>query len=210
MITKDEITAARIGRMGAEAVALLAGATVGIAGLGGLGSHMAVLLARMGVGRLVLADFDRVDLTNLHRQRYDLAHVGLLKTEAILSQLKAVDPYLSYEIHPCRITPENAPAIFGGCAVVCEAFDRPGEKAMLTETLLAACPAVKIVSGSGMAGTGSANAVQTRRVMGRLYLCGDGITDVDTAGSLAASRVAVCAAHQAHMALRLLLGQDEP
>lgn len=210
MIARESIRAARVGRIGEEAVRRLETAAVGIAGLGGLGSHIAVLLARMGVGRLVLADFDRVDLTNLHRQRYDLDQVGLYKTQAIAAALKRIDPYLACELHTERVTPANAAALFGGCAIVCEAFDRPDQKAMLTETLLAQCPDSVIVSGSGMAGTASANAIQTRRALSRLYLCGDGETDVAREGSLAASRVAACAAHQAHMVLRLILGQDAP
>lgn len=210
MITKDTIEAARIARMGGDAVQKLKSAAVGIAGLGGLGSHIAVHLARMGVGRLVLADFDRVDLTNLHRQHYDLEQIGQYKTEALASQLRNIDPFLAYDLHTVRVSEENAAALFSSCSVVCEAFDRADQKALLIETLLAECPDTVIVSGSGMAGIGSANTVQTRRVMPRLYLCGDGQTDVGEAGSLAASRVAACAAHQAHMALRLILGQESP
>ena len=210
MITKDTIEAARIARMGGDAVQKLKSAAVGIAGLGGLGSHIAVHLARMGVGRLVLADFDRVDLTNLHRQHYDLEQIGQYKTEALASQLRNIDPYLAYDLHTVRVSEENAATLFSSCSVVCEAFDRADQKALLIETLLAECPDTVIVSGSGMAGIGSANTVQTRRGMTRLYLCGDGQTDVGEAGSLAASRVAACAAHQAHMALRLILGQESP
>lgn len=210
MITQEEIAAARIGRMGEDAVRRLSEATVGIAGLGGLGSHIAVHLTRMGVGRLILVDFDRVDLTNLHRQHYDLQQIGQYKTDAITAQLKAIDPYLIYQPHTARVTPENAAALFGDCGVVCEAFDRADQKAMLIEALLAGCPNTTVVSGSGLAGVASANCIQTRRVLYRLYLCGDGEADVSTAGSLAASRVAACAAHQAHMVLRLLLGQETP
>lgn len=210
MMTKDAIEAARIARMGGDAVQKLKSAAVGIAGLGGLGSHIAVHLARMGVGRLVLADFDRVDLTNLHRQHYDLEQIGQYKTEALASQLRSIDPYLTYDLHTIRVTQANAAALFASCPIVCEAFDRADQKALLTETLLAQCPDTVVVSGSGMAGVGSANTIQTRRVMTRLYLCGDGQADVDEAGSLAASRVAACAAHQAHMALRLILGQESP
>lgn len=210
MIARESIRAARVGRMGEQAVHRLESAAVGIAGLGGLGSHIAVLLARMGVGRLVLVDFDRVDLTNLHRQCYDLNQIGLYKTQAIAAALKRIDPYLTCELHTERVTPANAAALLGGCAIVCEAFDRSDQKAMLTETLLTQCPGCVIVSGSGMAGTASVNAIQTRRAMSRLYLCGDGEADVTREGSLTASRVAACAAHQAHMVLRLILGQDTP
>ena len=84
------------------------------------------------------------------------------------------------------------------------------QTAVLIETLLEQQPKTPIVSGSGMAGFGSANAIRTERRFGRLYLCGDGMSDVSDGLGLMAPRVAVCAAHQAAMTLRLLLGEHEP
>jgi len=206
-VTKETLYQARVQRHGEVAVQKLQNACVGIAGLGGLGSHIAFSLARMGVGKLVLADFDRVDVTNLHRQQYFVEQVGLLKTEALADTLRKIDPWIQLELYPVRLTPENLPTIFGSCSVLCEAFDKAEEKAMLLETVLTELSDITIVSGSGMAGTGSVNEIQTRKAMNRLYLCGDGKTDVEEYGSLFASRVAVCAGHQAHMVLRLLLGK---
>ena len=209
-LSREELRRARVERQGEAVVRQLESAVVGIAGLGGLGSHIAVSLARLGVGKLVLADFDRVDVTNLHRQQYFVEQLGRYKTDALAETLRRVDPWLFCELHPVRLTPENLPGIFAGCSVLCEAFDRPEEKAMLIETALTELPHTVVVSGSGMAGTGSANTIQTVRAMNRLYLCGDGETDVATSGSLTASRVSVCAGHQAHMVLRLLLGDETP
>lgn len=208
-VTKQALYQARVERHGEVAVQKLQNACVGIAGLGGLGSHIAVSLARMGVGKLVLADFDRVDVTNLHRQQYFVEQVGLLKTEALADTLRKIDPWIQLELHPVRLTPENISTIFGSCFILCEAFDKAEEKAMLLETVLTELPHTTVVSGSGMAGAGSVNQIQTRKAMKRLYLCGDGETDVAEYGSLFASRVAVCAGHQAHMVLRLLLGETE-
>lgn len=208
-VTKQALYQARVERHGEEAVQKLQNACVGIAGLGGLGSHIAVSLARMGVGKLVLADFDRVDVTNLHRQQYFVDQVGLFKTEVLADTLRKIDPWIQLELHPVRLTPEKLPTIFGSCPILCEAFDKAEEKAMLLETVLTELPHTIVVSGSGMAGTASVNEIQTRKAMNRLYLCGDGKTDVAEYGSLFASRVAVCAGHQAHMVLRLLLGEAE-
>ena len=194
---RETLEQALIARHGAENQKKFAAASVGIAGLGGLGSHIAVHLARLGVGRLVLADFDRVDVTNLHRQHYFIPHLGRYKTEALAEQLRGINPWLDYEIHTCKVTADNACTLFQGCQVVCEAFD-PG----LPDTLL--------VAGSGMAGSGSANTIVTRKAMGRLWLCGDGESDISQGQGLMAPRVAVCAAHQATMVMRLLLGQMEP
>lgn len=210
VLTQKELHDALTGRHGAAVQAKLDRAAVGIAGLGGLGSHIAVLLARLGVGRLVLVDFDVVDVTNLNRQHYTMKDIGIPKTLALLEQLEAINPYLNYETYTERIIPANAARLFSGCDVVCEAFDRPDQKAMLIETLLEQLPETPIVSGSGMAGFGSANAIRTERRFGRLYLCGDGTSDVSDGLGLMAPRVAVCAAHQAAMTLRLLLGEREP
>lgn len=209
-VRREALEAALAARHGSEAQARFSAASVGVAGLGGLGSHIAVLLARLGVGRLVLADFDKVDLTNLHRQHYFLPHLGRYKTEALAEQLKQINPWLDCEIHTVRVTADNAPALFQGCRVVCEAFDRPDQKAMLVQALLTGLPDTAVVAGSGMAGTGSANAITSRQALGRLYLCGDGESDVDQGVGLMAPRVAVCAAHQANLAMRLLLGEAEP
>lgn len=208
MLTHKELHDALVARHGADVQAVLDRATVGIAGLGGLGSNIAVHLARLGVGHLVLVDFDLVDVTNLNRQHYTMKDLGVPKTLALLEQLEAINPYLNYETYTERVIPSNAVRLFAGCDVLCEAFDRADQKAMLIETLLPALPEVPIVSGSGMAGSGSANDIVTRRRMGRLYVCGDGTSDVADGLGLMAPRVAVCAAHQATAALRLLLGQE--
>lgn len=205
-LSQDELHRALVARHGAAVQEKLDRAAVGIAGLGGLGSHIAVHLARMGVGRLVLVDFDVVDVTNLNRQHYTMKELGLPKPLALLEQLEAINPYLQYDTHTTRVIPANAAQLFAGCDVVCEAFDRADQKAMLIETLCAAMPDTPIVSGNGMAGCGPANQIVTRRQFARLYTCGDGESDVDAHACLFAPRVAVCAAHQATAALRLLLG----
>lgn len=209
MLTREEINAALIERHGAENQKKFAAASVGIAGLGGLGSNIAVFLARLGVGRLVLADFDTVDVSNLNRQHYFLRHLGRPKPEALREQLMELNPYLTYETHTVRITPENACALFAGCDVICEAFDRPDQKAMLVESILSGLPGVPLVSGSGMAGTDSPNRIRTVRRFGSFYLSGDGTSDAAEGPGLMAPRVAVCAAHEAAMVMRLLLGQTE-
>lgn len=209
-LTKEELHAALVERHGADIQQKLDGAAVGIAGLGGLGSNIAVHLARLGVGRLVLVDFDTVEVSNLNRQHYTMKDIGIPKTLALLEQLEAINPYLQYEPHTERIIPANAARLFAGCDVVCEAFDRADQKAMLIETLLEQLPDTPIVSGSGMAGFGSANLMRTERRFGRLYVCGDGSSDVTDGIGLMAPRVAVCAAQQATMVLRLLLGHTDP
>ena len=208
--TKEALEQALKERQGAELTARFSAAAVAVCGLGGLGSHIANFLARAGVGRLILIDFDRVDLTNLHRQQYKASQVGRYKTEALAENLREAAPYLSLELRTVRLTAENVPSLLEGADVICEALDEAAAKAMLVNTVLEQLPEKYLVAASGMAGLGSANAIHTRRLTGRFYLCGDGVSDVADGIGLVAPRVALCAAHQANMVLRILSGQLEP
>ena len=207
-MTREEYFNALIERHGKEAQEKFINATVGIAGLGGLGSNIAFFLARLGIGKLVLADFDKVDVTNLNRQQYRVADLGRYKAEALKEQLLGVNPYCEYETHSIKLTEKNIPEIFSECGIICEAFDKADQKAMITETVLSDMKNVILVSGSGMAGTDSANKITTRKVISRFYLCGDEKSDIADGCGLMAPRVAVCAAHQATAVMKLILGQS--
>ncbi len=207
--TKDEWKKALCERHGEDIQEKFSSATVAICGLGGLGSNIAVSLARTGVGKLILIDFDRVDITNLHRQQYKVSQIGMSKTDALRDNLLEVSPYVELETHTERVAEENAVRLLQGADIICEAFDDAECKAMLTNLVLEKMPDKYLVAASGMAGFGSVNAVKTRKVMSRFYLCGDEQSDVQTEGSLVASRVMLCAAHQAHTVLRILAEQFE-
>ncbi len=187
----------------------LAQSRIAVAGLGGLGSNIAVSLVRAGIGELFLVDFDSVELSNLNRQQYEISDIGRPKTEALYERLMRINPYIKITYKTIRVNQDNAAELFGSFPVVCEAFDRADMKAMLINTLLSECPDTTIVSASGMAGYLSSNTITTRRVMSRLYVCGDGITDSESVNGLMAPRVAICANHQANAALRLCLGKTD-
>ena len=182
---------------------------VAIAGLGGLGSNIAVMLAQTGVGRLLLIDYDTVEPSNLNRQHYTLRHLGMPKTEALAQQLREVNPFVQVEVRQEKITAANAAALFDGWPLVCEALDNPAAKAALINALLPDSQKT-IVAASGMAGYGSANEIHTVRKLKRLYVCGDETSEAQPSNGLMAPRVQVCAGHQANMILRLLLGIAEP
>lgn len=207
--TKDEWNKALCERHGEELQQKFSSATVAICGLGGLGSNIAISLARAGIGKLILIDFDRVDITNLHRQQYKANQIGMNKTDALRDNLLEIAPYVAIETHTERVAEENAAHLLQGADIICEAFDDAEAKAMLTNLVLEEMPDKFLVAASGMAGFGSANTIQTRRVAKRFYLCGDGASDVSEAGSLVSSRVMLCAAHQAHTVLRILAGEFE-
>lgn len=207
--TKEEWNKALVERHGAELQGKCSSATVAVCGLGGLGSNIAVALARAGIGKLILIDFDRVDITNLHRQQYKASQIGRYKTEALCENLSEIAPYMESEIHTVRITEKNAVGLLEDADIICEAFDDAEAKAMLTNLVLEVMPEKYLVAASGMAGLGSANAIRTRRITDRFYLCGDGVSDVKDNIGLVSSRVTLCAAHQAHTVLRILAEQFE-
>lgn len=206
--SREELDRAKDQRFSPEIHKKLKDSSVAVAGLGGLGSNIAVMLARSGIGHLHLVDFDSVDMTNLNRQTYMISHLGMKKTEAMEQILRDINPYVEITSDSVNVTRENAAALFGAYRIVCEAFDRPENKAVLVNTLLETCPGTVVVSGSGMAGYDSSNAIITRRAMSRLYICGDGQTDSSDGIGLMAPRVAICAGHQANMVIRLILGQN--
>lgn len=208
--TKEEMERALEGRLGKNLQARFSAATIAVCGLGGLGSHIAPALARAGVGRLILLDFDRVDVTNLHRQQYKAPQVGRYKAEALSENLREIAPYIELEAHTVRVTEENAVQLLSKADVICEAFDQPEAKAMLANTVLERMPDKYLVAASGMAGLGSANSIRTRKAAKRFYLCGDEVSEAAGGVSLVSSRVMLCAAHQAHMALRILADELEP
>lgn len=196
-------------RHGKELQAVFSSAAVAVCGLGGLGSNIAVHLARAGIGKLILIDFDRVDITNLHRQQYKASQIGMYKTDALADNLRQIDPYIGLEVHTERITQDNAANLLQGADIICEAFDNAEYKAMLADIVLSELTDKYLVAASGMAGMGSVNSIKTRRITKKFYLSGDEASDVSDGIGLVAPRVAICAAHQAHTVLRILAGKFE-
>lgn len=208
--SKEDMQRALEARHGKDLQQKFTNSTVAICGLGGLGSNIAVSLARAGIGKLILVDFDKVDISNLHRQQYKADQIGRFKTEALAENLREIAPYIQVETHAVHVTEENFEALLSKADLICEAFDRAEAKAMLVNGVLEKLHTKYLIAASGMAGLGSANSIQTRRITNRFYLCGDGISDVADDIGLVAPRVMLCAAHQAHMVLRILSGNFEP
>jgi sulfur carrier protein ThiS adenylyltransferase len=193
-----------------EAVrAQLAQGTVGIIGLGGLGSNAAMMLLRSGVRRFVLADFDRIEESNLNRQLYYPDQLGRLKTDALAETLLRIDPDVELTLIAERIGRDNIGATFAGVDVLIEAVDTAEDKAIIVEAASDLLPDTPFVWAMGLAGNASANSIETTRVGEDDWLVGDLEADVRDGLPLMATRVMVAAAHEAHMAVRILLGMRE-
>ena len=204
---RNEWIAALEERHGKELQEKFSSAAVAVCGLGGLGSNIAIALARAGIGRLILIDFDRVDITNLHRQQYKVNQIGRYKTEALLENLLEIAPYIKADVFTERITEDNFAELLKDADIICEAFDDAQSKAMLVNGVLEKLPHRYLIAASGMAGMGTPNAIQTRKITKHFYLCGDGESDTADTIGLVAPRVMLCAAHQAHTVLRILAGE---
>ncbi len=184
------------------------GACVGIAGAGGLGSAVAIALARVGVGHLVVADFDVVEPSNLNRQQYFVDQIGLPKVEALRENLERIHPYVRVSTFHGRLTAANTPELFAEVDVLVEAFDAADQKAMLAEAFLCRCPGRPLVAASGLAGSAPSNTVITRRAGTNFFLVGDLESAAGPGQGLMAPRVGIAAHHQANAVLRLLLGEE--
>ena len=207
--TEDELEGLMASRHTPGVHARLKRAVVGIAGVGGLGSAVAVALSRVGIGRLVIADFDVVEPSNLNRQQYFIDQIGHYKVDALACNLRRINPYVTVEAYREYLDPENIPVIFSDCEIVVEAFDRADMKAMLVNSVLEFMPQSIVVAASGLAGFGPNNSITTRRISRHLYVSGDSVSEAAPGSGLMAPRVGIAAHHQANQVVRIILGEEQ-
>jgi sulfur carrier protein ThiS adenylyltransferase len=208
MISEDEMWGQLAMRHTPEVSHKLRQARVAVAGLGGLGSQIAVMLARCGVGTLHLIDCDIVEPSNLNRQVYRICHLGKRKVDALCEELKTIQPYCHVVTTHIRMDESNAVDVLRDDTLIIEAFDDAAAKAMLVNTMLTRTKDSIVIAASGMVGCGDSNDIRTERVNRRLYICGDRTSDLSDGLALMAPRVMICAGHQANMAVRLILGKE--
>lgn len=202
--SEDDMYRALAERHGVDFQKKVSSASVAVCGIGGLGSNISIALARAGVGKIHIIDFDMVDISNLNRQQYFPEQLGMYKTDALMETLSRIAPYCEITADCVRLDRNNIPVLLKDDNIICEALDNAEEKAILVNSVLENFPEKYLVSGSGMSGIDSANTIKTRRVMKKFYLCGDGESDIADGTGLYSSRVMVCAGHQAHTILRII------
>ncbi len=187
-------------------------AVVGIAGCGGLGSNVAMALTRAGVGKLIIADFDSVVLSNLNRQFFFVDDIAKPKAEALAKNLKKINPYIEIEEKIVKVTPENLKELFEKADIIVEAFDNACEKSMLINAFLEekSFLAKYLVCASGLGGIASSNLIKTIRYSQRVYAVGDFVSSVCNGVGVVAPRVFLAAAQEANMVVRLIAGETEP
>lgn len=180
--------------------------TVGIAGCGGLGSNCAAALARIGIGKLIIVDFDLIDASNLNRQYFFWEQIGQQKVFALADNIHYIDPEVEVIPHDLKLGPAEIKAIFADCDVIVEAFDLAEMKQMLIETVSQEFPDKPIVIGNGMAGWGNSNTIKTEKLDENIYVCGDGVAEISEDLPPLAPRVGIVAHMQANTVMNILLG----
>ncbi|KGG80063.1 thiamine biosynthesis protein ThiF [Caloranaerobacter azorensis H53214] len=206
---KDELEALLIARHTPGVHEKVKKAYIGIAGLGGLGSNVAISLARIGIGRLLLVDFDVVEPSNLNRQQYFIKHIGMYKTCAMKDIIFQINPFVNVDIKNVYLDENNITEIFKEVDIIVEALDNPYSKATLVNTVLNKMPEKVVVAASGLAGYFSNNTIATRKIKDNFYLVGDGINEAKVGCGLMAPRVGIAANHQANTVLRIIMNERD-
>lgn len=182
--------------------------SVGIAGAGGLGSNVAMALARSGVGRILIVDFDEVEESNLNRQQYFLEQVGTMKTEALADNITAATSGCEVDIVNEKLMPGKMYEPFADVDVVVEALDAAETKARFVEEVLINLPDKPLVAASGVAGIGGGDRIVTRR-SGNLSLVQDPEAKSSEDDVLLAPKVGLMAHWQANLVLEALTEELE-
>jgi len=185
---------------------LLGNKTVGIAGCGGLGSNCAVALSRVGVGRLIIADFDVIVGSNLNRQYFFFDQIGEKKVFALAENIHRINPLTQVIPLDLKLGQNEIASVFAGCDVIIEAFDLAEMKEMLIETVASQLPSIPLIVGNGMAGFGKSNQLRVEKLSNNLFVCGDGCNEISTEEPPLAPRVGIVANMQANLALQILSG----
>lgn len=180
--------------------------SVVIAGVGGLGSNVAVSLARMGVGRIRFADFDIVEPSNINRQYYFIDQIGMKKVFALYDTLMRINPYLKYEPFDNYLDLSNMYSMFEDFDIIIEAFDKAEEKSKIAGFVLTHFRDKPFIAASGVAGYGDTQEISIKKIKENFYIVGDFKTEASMGMGLMAPRVSVAANSQANLAVRILLG----
>lgn len=178
--------------------------TVGIAGCGGLGSHCAMALARAGVGKLVLADYDLVTENLLSRQYYFADQIGMLKVTALRMNILRANPSTKVVTFDIRLCQSDVVELLGTCDVIVEAFDKSEMKHMILDTFDKYLSDKPLVMGVGTAGFGENQLIRTIKDY-QLVVCGDQLNEASPEHPALAPKISAIAGLQANAVIEFLL-----
>ena len=177
-----------------------------VAGAGGLGSNVCLMLVRAGVGNITVVDFDQVEASNLNRQQYFKDQIGMSKVKALKENLLRINPELKINVLKTKLSADNCEELIPEKTdLIFECFDGAEAKAMLTSFALSQRPDIPVIAVSGVAGIGPCEDINIKRGPGKLYIIGDGQSEMNPETGTISSRVTQVSAIQAHIGIRLLL-----
>ena len=187
---------------------ILSKKTIGIAGAGGLGSNAAVSLARSGIGKLIIVDFDSVEKSNLNRQYYFLDQIGMRKVDALKETIFRINPQVIIETIHLKLRPGEMYKPFTNANIIIEALDDAKTKKLFIEEITEKFPKIPIVAASGVAGYGQSERITTTH-LGNLHVCYDEQAKSSEEEVLLSPKVCLMANWQANLVLELLLGDKQ-
>ncbi len=148
--------------------------SIGIAGVGGIGSNVCIILVRSGLVNFKIIDFDHIEPSNLNRQFYFRDQVGKPKVAMLEKNLKKINPNVNIEKEMVKVSKENVKSLFSECEIVVEGFDLKESKIMLLEEL--GEKKSLIVSASGIAGKNMEN-IRVQKLGKNCFIAGDFCSD---------------------------------
>jgi len=197
---------------GIEGQQRLLAARVLIVGLGGLGSPVAMYLAAAGVGTLVVADFDQVDLTNLQRQiLHTTDRIGMPKVDSARQTLAAINPGVRIEGFAGQVDDESLPALVAGADLVVDGCDNFATRFAVNRACVRG--GVPLVSGAAIRSEGQV-AVFPSRPGGPCYRClysaAGELDETCAANGVLGPIVGIVGSIQAVEVIKLLTGVGKP
>ncbi len=177
-----------------------------IAGAGGLGSNVAMLLVRAGIGKITIVDYDTIDASNINRQMYFFDQIGEVKVDALKVNLNRISPFTEVESIDTKLTPDNFASVIPETAdIIFECFDNPVCKADLVRHCLIKKPTTPLIAVSGIAGHGSSDTITCKKVSNSCYMIGDETSGIEDGLGTLSSRVMVASAMQANVGINLII-----
>lgn len=190
-------------RQDSEINKILENSRVSILGCGGLGSNIAMTLARCGVGELHLYDFDKVEYSNLNRQNYDLGDLGNSKVDQTKKKIEETIPYTRVFAEEAFISEENLDEIIEKSDIFIEAFDKKEMKSLVFDYFLGKKDK-KLIMASGLSGLGNFCYIKIKEIE-NITMVGDFKSTPDE--GLYAPYIGIISNLEALCAVKIIIGE---
>ncbi|HRR06620.1 MAG TPA: sulfur carrier protein ThiS adenylyltransferase ThiF, partial [Victivallales bacterium] len=174
-----------------------------IAGAGGLGSNLAIMLARAGIGTLIICDFDIVLESNLNRQAYFLNQINKAKVDSLKDNISNINPFCNVITIREKLNSTNfSKFIPQNINIAFECFDDSLAKSEIFTYFRKNMTSIPLIVVSGLAGIGPAKDIKIKKLHNNIWLIGDEKSEVNQSTGTISTRVMIAASLQAHAGIR--------